>query len=214
MRAPVLVIALALALALAGCGSGAGDRVAGAGLDEGGFGNPTLANRLAMTGEGGYALALDRRFAAAVPHVVTFPFDSAALTAEAQAALDRQAAFMRQFPEVRFSVYGHADLVGGEAYNRRLGRARARAVVAYLAGRGVSPGRLDALVSYGESRPAVPVAGPERRNRRAVTEVAGFVRSHPTILDGKYAQVVYREYVLSALPPPGVVGVAAGTPIE
>jgi outer membrane protein OmpA-like peptidoglycan-associated protein len=206
-------LALLLAVALAACGP-AGDRIAGAGIDAGGFGNPTLANRLAMTGEGPYALALDRRFAAAVPNVVTFPFDSAALTAGAQAALDRQAAFMWQFPEVRFSVYGHADLVGDAAYNRRLGRARARAVVAYLAARGVSPGRLDALVSYGESRPAVPVAGPERRNRRVVTEVAGFVRSHPTILDGKYAEVVYREYVASAVPSPGVESIAAGTPIE
>ena len=38
----------------------------------------------------------------------------------------------------------------------------------------------------------------ERRNRRTVTEVAGFVRRHPTLLDGKYAEVVYREYVESA----------------
>ena len=54
----------------------------------------------------------------------------------------------------------------------------------------------------------------ERRNRRTVTEVSGFVRSHPSLLDGKYAEVVYREYITSAVPPTsleGTGGLAAGT---
>ena len=33
-----------------------------------------------------------------------------------------------------------------------------------------------------------------------MTEVLGFVASHPGVLDGKYAQIVYREYVRSAQP--------------
>lgn len=192
--------ALLLAMSLAACAPSAGSRIAGSELDEGGFGTPTLNNRLAMTGEAGYVADLDARFAKAVPTVVTFPFDSAALTPQARAILDRQADFIRQFPELRFSVYGHTDLVGSAAYNERLGLARARAVVAYLARRGVSPRRLRALVSYGERRPLVPVAGPEMRNRRVVTEVGGFVRSHPTVMNGKYAEVVFREYVASAVP--------------
>jgi hypothetical protein len=64
----------------------------------------------------------------------------------------------------------------------------------------VSRSRLRALVSYGETRPVVPVAGPEMRNRRAVTQVSGFVRAHPTVMNGKYAEVVFREYVDSAVP--------------
>jgi peptidoglycan-associated lipoprotein len=172
--------------------------LAGASLDEGGFGNATLNNRLVMSGEGGYVADLNSRFAASVPTVVTFPFDSTALTPEARAILDRQANFIRQFPELRFSVYGHTDLVGSAAYNERLGRARAQAVVSYLGSRGVSRRRLRALVSYGEARPAVAVSGPEQRNRRAVTEVSGFVRSHPMVLNGKYAEIVFREYVESA----------------
>ena len=200
--------ALLLVLGLNACSPEVGNRIAGAEIDEGGFGNPTLNNRLAMSGEAGYVLDLNARFARAVPTVVTFPFNSAALTPQAQAILDRQADFIRQFPELRFSVYGHTDLVGSNAYNERLGRARARAVVVYLASRGVSPRRLRALVSYGETRPVVPVAGPEQRNRRAITEVAGFVRSHPTVMNGKYAEVVFREYVESAIPrePTAVAG--------
>jgi peptidoglycan-associated lipoprotein len=31
-----------------------------------------------------------------------------------------------------------------------------------------------------------------------VTEVSGFVRRHPTVMDGQYAQIVYREFVESA----------------
>ncbi len=41
--------------------------------------------------------------------------------------------------------------------------------------------------------------GRERRNRRAVTEVSGFVKTHPAVLNGKYAQIVFREYVGSAV---------------
>ena len=196
MRAALLLVSLALAA----CSPDLGDRIAGADLDEGGFGNSTLNNRLAMSGEGGYVVDLNARFAAAVPTAVTFPFDSAALTPEARAALDLQADFMRQFPELRFSVYGHTDLVGNAAYNEWLGRARARAVVAHLATRGISPQRLRALVSYGETRPIVAVEAPVERNRRTVTEVAGFVRSHPTVMNGEYAQVVYRSYIDSAAP--------------
>ena len=203
-------VAALLALVLGACSPEAGDRIAGAGLDEGAFGNPTLHNRLVMSGEQDYLPDLNARFARAVPTAVTFPFNSAALTPEARAILDRQADFIRQFPELRFSVYGHTDLVGSADYNERLGRARARAVVSHLAQRGISSRRLRALVSYGEARPVVPVPGPEELNRRAVTEVSGFVRSHPTIMNGKYAEVIFREYVESAEPreeqPPPVFG--------
>ena len=37
---------------------------------------------------------------------------------------------------------------------------------------------------------------PEMRNRRTVTEVSGFVRRHPTVLNGKYAAVIHREYLV------------------
>jgi peptidoglycan-associated lipoprotein len=192
-------------LSLSACERDAGHRIAGASLDEGGFGNPTLNNQLVMSGEAGYVADLNTRFARSVPTVVHFAFNSAALSPQARSILDRQAGFIRQFPELHFSVYGYTDLVGSAGYNERLGRARAEAVVAYLGQRGVSRQRLRALVSYGETRPAVPVAGPDMRNRRAITQVAGFVRSHPTVLNGKYAEVIYREYVASAVPPPAAL---------
>ena len=72
--------------------------------------------------------------------------------------------------------------------------------MAYLATQGISRKRLEAVVSYGESQPLIVTQGRERRNRRTVTDVSGFVGTHPVVMDGKYAEVVYREYVDSAKP--------------
>ena len=192
-----------LALALAGCQSSPGsfDREAGAAVPA--LGLATRSNALVARG-GSPLVSLQARFAAEAPALVTFAFDSAALDAAALAAIDRQAHWMRQFPELGFRVYGHADAPGPAPYNEALGRRRAEAVLAALAARGVSPARLEALASFGERRPLVPGAGRERLNRRVSTEVAGFLARHPTVMNGKYAEVVFREYVASAVPPTGL----------
>jgi hypothetical protein len=70
--------------------------------------------------------------------------------------------------------------------------------VAFLASQGVPESRLEALVSEGETMPVVASAGPERANRRAVTDVMGFVSGNAMVLNGKYAEIVFREYVVSA----------------
>lgn len=179
-------------LALTGCQSFQGE--AGGGLDEGRFGNPTMHNYLVMTGQRSYVQELSSRFVAEVPTTITFGFDSAVLSQQARAVLRQQAQWINGFPEVRFSVYGHTDLVGTQAYNRTLGLRRARAAVNYLVSQGVERNRLEALVSLGETQPLVATEGREQRNRRTVTEVQGFVQSHPTVLDGRYADIVYRGY--------------------
>lgn len=175
-------------------------REAGAITDTGSFGNATLNNRLVMTGELQYTFDLANRFASEVESTVTFGFNSARLEPQAQAILRQQASWIKQFPEVTFRVYGHTDLVGSNSYNRTLGKRRADAVVNYLTSLGISRSRLAAVVSYGETQPLIVTQGRERKNRRTVTEVSGFVSRHPTVLDGKYAQIIYREYVASAIP--------------
>ncbi|MEY8842705.1 OmpA family protein, partial [Cribrihabitans sp. XS_ASV171] len=182
-------------LALTGC-----NRPAGFEVDNGTFGNATLNNVQMMNGERGYAQILGERFAAEVPSQINFAFNSAQLDATAQQILTQQANWIRQFPEVRFRVYGHTDLVGPQSYNRALGQRRAQAVVNFFAARGIDRSRLEALVSFGETQPLVHTSERERRNRRTVTEVSGFADKYRSTLDGKYAQVIYREYVESAVP--------------
>ncbi len=180
-------------IALGACSEEAGSR-----LDTGTFGNATFNNTMIQSDEEAFARDLAQRFADQVPTTVNFAFNKAALDGSAQQILRQQADWIRQFPEVRFRVYGHTDLVGTSAYNRRLGQSRANAVVNFLVSQGINRARLEAVVSFGETQPIIATNNPERRNRRTVTEVSGFVPSHPSIVDGKYAAIVYRDYVESA----------------
>ncbi|MEN8660611.1 OmpA family protein [Marivita sp.] len=176
------------------------NREAGALLDTGNFGNATMNNVQIMNGEKRYTYDLSQRFASEVMTTVNFAFNSAVLDSGARDTLREQAQWIRQFPEIRFRVYGHTDAVGSEAYNKRLGLNRAHAVVNFLASQGISKDRLEAVVSFGETQPLIVTEGRERRNRRTVTEVSGFVGSHPTVLEGRYAEIIYREYINSAVP--------------
>ena len=197
----------AFAFALAACSDNSSfNGEAGSFLDEGGFGNPTMNNTQIHNGDITFLANLNQRFSSEVPTMVTFEFDKSTLDADSRAILREQANWIRQFPEIRFSVFGHTDLVGSAAYNEALGRRRANAVVNYLVSQGVNRSRLKALVSYGKTRPVIDTPNRERRNRRTVTEVSGVVENAPMVLDGKYAQIIYREYVASAVPPPTVQG--------
>jgi len=208
MRKGLIATATLAAVTLSACGSGSGQAIAtsfrseaGSVIDTGTFGNATMENTLTQSGARSYAISLNRRFEAEVPTMVNFAFNSTALDADARATLRQQAQFILAFPEVRFKVYGHTDLVGSSAYNRRLGLARAEAVVLYLVSQGIDRSRLEAVVSFGETQPLVVTEGRERANRRTVTEVSGFVDRHPTVLNGKYAEIIFRDYVRSATPP-------------
>jgi peptidoglycan-associated lipoprotein len=160
------------------------------------FGNATMNNALVQSGDKSYTIQLAGRFSREVADTITFAFNSSQLDNNARAILSQQAEWIRQFPEVKFRVYGHTDLVGSNAYNKSLGLRRAQAVVAFFSSQGISRNRLEALASFGKTRPVVQTQGPEIRNRRTVTEVSGFVANNPTVLDGKYAQVIHREYLV------------------
>ena len=209
-RLSIAVSALAL---LGACDTESGSRFgqeAGAVPATAAFGTAVIENMNAHVNPEMARIHLAQRFAAEVDSTVTFDFNSAQLDAAARQILAVQANWIRQFPELRFSVYGHTDLVGSAAYNQRLGRARANAVVNYLVSQGISRGRLEALVSYGETRPLVETQGRERANRRTVTEVSGFavVAGHDCCLNGQYAEIIFRDYVASAVPPQELIGIA------
>ena len=148
MKSSLLIASAVALLTLTACDQTAFLAEAGSAVDEGGFGEPTMINSLAMT-SGDARLAVGRRFESEVNSVVTFAFNRAELSPGAMAILDRQANWIRQFPEVRFRVYGHTDLVGSNQYNYGLGLRRAQVVVAYLASKGISRSRLEAVSSFG-----------------------------------------------------------------
>ena len=143
----------AAVLALTGCTGGTttqwrdfNTREAGSEIDTGYFGNATMNNTQIQTGQSSFMINLNRRFMDEVNTMVTFPFNSTILDGTARATLQQQASWIRQFPEVRFKVYGHTDLVGSTAYNRRLGLRRAEAAVLYLTSQGIDRSRLEAVV--------------------------------------------------------------------
>lgn len=212
MQKLTVIAVLATGLAVAGCGSTSIYGPAGEGSTSHLYGVAVTQNINAQIAYGDPASrirALNEAFRAAAPDTVTFDFDSARLDSTAMAALDRQAAWLREHEGVRMTVVGHADKVGPDGYNQRLGLRRARAVVSYLTGKGVSRGRLDAVESRGESEPVVDTEGRERRNRRTVTSVAGFERAYVgTGLDGRIAQRLYSQYVAGRI---GVSEADAGT---
>lgn len=109
-----------------------------------------------------------------------FQFDSAELTPEARAALDREILpRLANGGEIRFvHVSGHADRLGDAEYNRKLSEKRAEALRAYLVAKGVDESKIE-VFSYGTALPAKDCRAEKGRalieclapNRRAVLEI-------------------------------------------
>ncbi len=103
---------------------------------------------------------------------VFYALDKSDLSTEAQATLDRQAAWLKKYPSTRITLEGHCDERGTREYNLALGERRATAAKNYLVAAGISAARVN-TISYGKERPAVVGSSEEAwaQNRRAVTVV-------------------------------------------
>ena len=114
---------------------------------------------------------LAREFAEKADTTVYFAFDSSALSAEAVAALDAQAEWLKDNRKVNVVVQGYCDKRGTAEYNLALGERRADAVRQYLVSQGVCAKRVS-TVSYGKEY-AVPGDTEEAyaKSRRGVTVV-------------------------------------------
>ncbi|MFA5982550.1 MAG: OmpA family protein [Methylococcaceae bacterium] len=102
-----------------------------------------------------------------LPSNITFGFDSANLTPQAQSALDSVANVLNQYPESTITITGHTDDTGADNYNQKLSEQRAGSVSAYLAQRGVNYTRLSQQ-GMGERAPKFPNTDEANRalNRR------------------------------------------------
>ncbi len=103
---------------------------------------------------------------------VFFAFDRADISPEAQQILQRQADWLRRYPNVTVTIEGHCDERGTREYNLALGERRANAAKNVLVAAGIPASRV-ATISYGKERPIVPGSDEEAyaQNRVAVTTV-------------------------------------------
>lgn len=97
-----------------------------------------------------------------------FDFDRYNIRSDAGEALSQNADFLRNRPELRFTVEGHCDERGSEEYNLGLGDRRANSAKEYLINLGISEDRIR-TISYGKSRPSCTESDEEcwQENRRA-----------------------------------------------
>jgi peptidoglycan-associated lipoprotein len=103
---------------------------------------------------------------------VFFAFDRSDISAEAQQILQRQAEWLRRYPNVTVTIEGHCDERGTREYNLALGERRANAAKNVLVAAGIPASRLS-TISYGKERPIVPGSDEAAyaQNRVAVTTV-------------------------------------------
>jgi peptidoglycan-associated lipoprotein len=103
---------------------------------------------------------------------VFFDLNKSTLSDEAQATLDKQAAFAARYPNDRFQIAGNCDDRGTEEFNLALGNRRANAARDYLVAKGVSTDRIT-TISYGKDRPTALGDNEQAwaQNRNAITSV-------------------------------------------
>jgi len=103
-----------------------------------------------------------------IGETIYFEFDTDVIRPVSMPLLDQVAEVIGTLDRnLRIRIEGHTDTLGGEAYNIDLSFRRARAVVEFLASRGVARDRLE-YRGYGPLHPVAPNDSPQGRalNRR------------------------------------------------
>jgi peptidoglycan-associated lipoprotein len=155
-------------LMLAACGNRPETADGGPG-GPGGFGGPGAPAGISASR---FGPGSQQDLAATAGDRIFFTFDSAEVTPEAQLILQRQAEWLKRYPNVTVTIEGHTDERGTREYNLALGERRAQAARNVLVALGISASRMS-TISYGKERPEVPGSTEEAyaQNRRAMTVV-------------------------------------------
>ena len=98
---------------------------------------------------------------------IYFNYDNYDVRPDQQAALQADIAYLKQHPDVKFTIEGHCDERGSTEYNLALGDNRASAVRNALVQGGITADRIR-TISYGKERPFCTESNEEcwQQNRR------------------------------------------------
>lgn len=168
-----VALALVCALSLAACSKKNTASLGAEGLSAGGAGTGDQ-----LAGSAAQVPGSEEDFAANVGDRVFFAADSTVLTDEGKASLLKQAAWLKEYPEVAIQIEGHADERGTREYNISLSARRATNVRNFLISQGISAKRVSSI-AYGKERPAQSCDAEEcwSQNRRGVTVITSGART-------------------------------------
>jgi peptidoglycan-associated lipoprotein len=137
-----------------------------------GPGGPGGAGGPGGIGAGAIVPGSQQDLAASAGDRVFFEFNRSDISPEAQQILQRQADWLRRYPNVSVRIEGHCDERGTREYNLALGERRAQAAKNVLVAAGIPASRIG-TISYGKERPIVVGSNEEAwaQNRVAITTV-------------------------------------------
>ncbi len=108
---------------------------------------------------------------------ITFDAGRATIRRASNKTLDEAVEVLQRYPKLRVEIQGHTDDQGPDDKNMTLSQERADAVKAYLVGKGIDAGRVDAK-GYGETMPKADnkTAKGRAENRRIEFKILGGMR--------------------------------------
>ena len=112
----------------------------------------------------------DNQLKVNIPSDVSFDTGSATIKPQMRAVLDPFAASVKDDPNARLTIVGHTDSTGSDAINNPLSVDRAQSVRDYLAGKGVSPTRVQ-TAGHGEREPIADNSTDAGRARNRRVEI-------------------------------------------
>lgn len=84
--------------------------------------------------------------------MIFFDFDKFYIRKDAASELDKLVEVMNEYKTMVIKIESHTDSRGKRAYNKYLSDKRAKSTRDYLISRGISPGRIQSAIGYGEER--------------------------------------------------------------
>src|SRR5258705_343429 len=105
-----------------------------------------------------------------IPNDISFDTNSATIKPQMRSVLDPFVNTLKDDPNARLTIVGHTDSTGSDAVNNPLSVERAQSVRDYLAGKGVSPTRVQ-TAGHGEREPIADNSTDAGRARNRRVEI-------------------------------------------